>query len=825
MTRAMRRLGTRRRRLRCERAPRPWVAACLAAITVVLVFAARSSAQCEPHWVETSSYPGVNGTVYSAAALNDGTVAVTGGFHLAGAFDCAGMARFDPRTGRWSALGTGARPSVGTSGKLALLPSGEPLLAASRTISGHTYNLWRLDAATDQWLPFADAEFSEPSSSGGTQSSTPKDIVVLPSGDVVVSGTFQLINGMPISKVARWDGAAWHDMSAGLSAAPNQVLSDGLDGVVAVGRFQDGPAFSAVAAWSPQTNTWSLLANPGIDTRGLRAVAFDNGDLLVGGYYSSRFAFYRRADAEWKILDDRMSSGFPIARLPDGRVLASGYYRATGEPTSFRLASFDPLSMTWSPIGGAFSSTTSYPTTISSVALLPDGRMLAGGIFGTVGTRGCKNIAIFDSTDWQATSKGVDGPVTNMLALPDGDVILAGVFKIAGDQVTPGVARWRPDTNEWFAMPGINNWASNFDAFNRTFAIARAADGDILLSGPIRFPVNLTSGYSIVRWDQGTQAWRSLGTSDGQAFALLSLPNGDIIAGGEFNLIDGQSFPTIARWRASTGQWERMSGFIGGSVTALVRSTSGEIFAGGSFASATGSPSAKYIARWDEGTSSWQPVVPPLNGSVRRFTQLPGDRLLVEGNFTFSGTIPLSYVAILFLPTLTWQPVMVAPEDQTTIYQTHCLGSVLPDGRFVTAPYSWTAVSMPLFALDTHANEWTHIPGPVGTTPGIYATPGVRAVAAARNGDVIIGGRFTTADGEPSFCLARLVSRPPCSSDFDCSGQVAVDDLVSFLTAWFGQYGIADGALSADFNRDLFVGVDDLFAYIDAWMSQFAQCP
>ncbi|HNB60380.1 MAG TPA: hypothetical protein PK308_08690, partial [Phycisphaerales bacterium] len=64
-----------------------------------------------------------------------------------------------------------------------------------------------------------------------------------------------------------------------------------------------------------------------------------------------------------------------------------------------------------------------------------------------------------------------------------------------------------------------------------------------------------------------------------------------------------------------------------------------------------------------------------------------------------------------------------------------------------------------------------------------------------------------------------------CSSDFDCSGQVAVDDLVSFLTAWFGQFGIADGALSADFNRDLFVGVDDLFAYIDAWMSQFAQCP
>ncbi|HPO92112.1 MAG TPA: hypothetical protein PL072_01450 [Phycisphaerales bacterium] len=764
----------------------------------------------------------MNGTVYSAAVLHDGTVAVTGGFYLAGAFDCAGMARFDPRTGRWSALGTGARPSVGTSGKLALLPSGEPLLAASRTISGHTYNLWRLDAATDQWLPFADAEFSEPSSSGGTQSSTPKDIVVLPSGDVVVSGTFQLINGMPISKVARWDGAAWHDMSAGLSAAPNQVLSDGLDGVVAVGLFQDGPAFSAVAAWSSQTNTWSLLANPGIDTRGLRAVAFDNGDLLVGGYYSSRFAFYRRADAEWKILDDRMSSGFPIARLPDGRVLASGYYRATGEPTSFRLASFDPLFMTWSPLGGAFSSTTSYPTTISSVALLPDRRMLAGGIFGTIGGRVRKNIAIFDGSDWRATNTGVDGPVTNLLALPDGDVIAAGVFKTAGDFTTPGIARWRPETNEWFAMPGITNWGS--DPF-KSFALARAADGDILFAGALRFPVNSTSGYAIVRWDQGIQAWRSLGTANGFTFALLPLPKGDVIAAGSFSQIDGHALPAIARWRSSTAKWEPMGGLSGGPVYALALSSTGVIYAGGSFTSATGSPSAKYIARWDEVTSSWQPVDPPLNGPVFTFTQLPGDRVLVQGSFYLSGALPLRSIAILDLLTQAWQPVSVSAEAQTGIYQTDCLSAAFPDGRAITAPSSWTSTNIPVFELDAHANEWTRIPGPVGTTPGIYATPGVRAVAAARNGDVIIGGRFTIADGQPTFCLARLVSRPPCSSDFDCSGQVAVDDLVSFLTAWFGQYGIADGALSADFNKDLYVGVDDLFAYIDAWMSQFAQCP
>ncbi|MBY0261337.1 MAG: hypothetical protein K2Q20_03290 [Phycisphaerales bacterium] len=56
---------------------------------------------------------------------------------------------------------------------------------------------------------------------------------------------------------------------------------------------------------------------------------------------------------------------------------------------------------------------------------------------------------------------------------------------------------------------------------------------------------------------------------------------------------------------------------------------------------------------------------------------------------------------------------------------------------------------------------------------------------------------------------------PVCVADYDCSGTVAVDDIFSFLSAWFA------GSPRADVNLDGLRGVDDIFAYLTAW---FARC-
>jgi hypothetical protein len=55
-----------------------------------------------------------------------------------------------------------------------------------------------------------------------------------------------------------------------------------------------------------------------------------------------------------------------------------------------------------------------------------------------------------------------------------------------------------------------------------------------------------------------------------------------------------------------------------------------------------------------------------------------------------------------------------------------------------------------------------------------------------------------------------------CAVDFDCSGDVAVQDLFAFLNGWFA------GDPSADFDANPGLQVSDIFAFLNAW---FAGCP
>jgi hypothetical protein len=61
-----------------------------------------------------------------------------------------------------------------------------------------------------------------------------------------------------------------------------------------------------------------------------------------------------------------------------------------------------------------------------------------------------------------------------------------------------------------------------------------------------------------------------------------------------------------------------------------------------------------------------------------------------------------------------------------------------------------------------------------------------------------------------------------CRADFNGDGVVAVQDIFSFLAAWFAQNGLTGPGHTADFNNDSIVNVTDIFAFLAAW---FAGCP
>lgn len=76
------------------------------------------------------------------------------------------------------------------------------------------------------------------------------DVAVLTNGDVVAGGDFMTANGTSRS-IARWDGAAWQAMGAGMDdeVLSLKVLANG--NLVAGGRFTTAGAVSAnnIAEW------------------------------------------------------------------------------------------------------------------------------------------------------------------------------------------------------------------------------------------------------------------------------------------------------------------------------------------------------------------------------------------------------------------------------------------------------------------------------------------------------------------------------------------------------------------------------------------------
>jgi hypothetical protein len=94
-----------------------------------------------------------------------------------------------------------------------------------------------------------------------------------------------------------------------------------------------------------------------------------------------------------------------------------------------------------------------------------------------------------------------------------------------------------------------------------------------------------------------------------QVYTLTTLPGGDLIAGGNFTTAGGVPANFVARWNGSI--WSALgSGMTGGNFTvvnSLITLPSGDLIAGGQFTTA-GDVFAPYLARWGCLTPSCDPI-------------------------------------------------------------------------------------------------------------------------------------------------------------------------------------------------------------------------
>jgi hypothetical protein len=118
--------------------------------------------------------------------------------------------------------------------------------------------------------------------------------LIASNGVVYAGGTFTFAGNVSVSRVARWDGAAWSPLGSGVSgissATVNNFLLRGGD-LYAVGTFNSAGGIPAMGLARWDGANWSmpfgsgLVGNPG--DANATGIAFIGDDLYVGG----RFGF------------------------------------------------------------------------------------------------------------------------------------------------------------------------------------------------------------------------------------------------------------------------------------------------------------------------------------------------------------------------------------------------------------------------------------------------------------------------------------------------------------------------------------------------------
>jgi hypothetical protein len=110
------------------------------------------------------------------------------------------------------------------------------------------------------------------------------------------------------------------------------------------------------------------------------------------------------------------------------------------------------------------------------------------------------------------------------------------------------------------------------------------------------------------------------------------MPNGDVIAGGEFTSPGAH----IARWNGSG--WSPLGAGVGGGngfpTVHAIQPLGADIFAGGDFTTAGGAPAAR-IARWNG--SAWSAVGPGLQSANPAFGAVLGLTVQIDGSLVAAG--------------------------------------------------------------------------------------------------------------------------------------------------------------------------------------------
>lgn len=597
-------------------------------------------------------------------------------------------------------------------------------------------------------------------------------------GKILIIGGFTAFNGITKNKIARLNTDGTVDASfipaTGLNSCSSFVVQAN-GNILVAGTYTASNGFGA-------TKIVRLEPNGALDTTfdngigpngGVTKLAIQSdGKIIIVGYFSSYNGMTSKNIARLNTdgtLDTSFYSGNgaygieSMAIQADGKIIIGGFFSSYNFAPRSCLARLNPDGT----LDTTFNTGTGPNSTVESITIQSDGKILIGGIFATYNAFSKKNIARLN-TDGTLDSSFDSGTGTNesiyvITVKTDGKIVIGGNFTSYNNTLIGRLAQL--NTNGTLDANFFNPGGLGTGSGQSISRMVLQNDGKILISVeyldfyngiPIKRIARINADGTLdTTFDPGAGP-----SSD--VYAIATQPDGKILIGGRFAFYNNISRNGIARINTdgTLDTTFNIGTGVNNSIYAIAVQTDGKILISGLFTTFNGITRNRFARLNTDGTldTSFDPGTGP-DKTIYSINLQSDGQIIIAGNFKNYNGIPKQCITRLNNNGTidTTFNLGISIDWSVDVVKIQPNGKLLISGTFV----GFTGANSPPPGLARLNADGSLDPTFVaksmffiskGTNP--YTNPS--SIGIQSDGKIIIGGDISSYGSVPILNIARL---------------------------------------------------------------------